>query len=83
MDKKIERSPWRKRIAPVSAAALGLPLAYYYMQRWLSEYVYRVSITPDLLIIATLVAAFVAIATVVAQSLKVALSNPVNSLRYE
>jgi putative ABC transport system permease protein len=65
------------------AAVVGLPLAYYGMQRWLSGYVYRVSITPDLLIIATLVAAFVATATVVAQSLKVALSNPVNSLRYE
>lgn len=65
------------------AAVVGLPLAYYGMQRWLSGYVYRVSITPDLLILAALMAAFVATTTVVLQSLKVALSNPVNSLRYE
>jgi ABC-type antimicrobial peptide transport system permease subunit len=65
------------------AALVATPLAYLLMQRWLEGYVTRISITPWPFVMAILSLGFVTGFLIVVQTVKAALSNPVNSLRSE
>ncbi|MFN0212969.1 MAG: ABC transporter permease [Saprospiraceae bacterium] len=65
------------------AIVIGSPLAYYFMQQWLSDFAYRIDIQANVFIAAALVAAVIAFLTVGGQSLRAALTNPVESLRSE
>jgi putative ABC transport system permease protein len=67
----------------IVACVIALPLAYYSMNQWLENFAYRTSISAEIFIISPLIAALIAIFTVSYQSIKAALSNPVESLRYE
>ena len=62
---------------------LAWPLAYYAMHRWLKNFAYRIDISPDVFLYSGIMAVFIAMFTVCFHSLKAALSNPVDSLRYE
>lgn len=65
------------------ANIIAWPLAYLLTHQWLQNYAYRIdeNIIPFILVgLFTFIAAFVLIA---AQCFKVAVSNPVNSLKYE
>jgi putative ABC transport system permease protein len=53
------------------------------MNKWLQNFVYRTSIGWWTFILAGGLALVIALATVSYQSIKAALANPVNSLRYE
>lgn len=66
-------------IAFVAAA----PLAYLAMQRWLENFAYRIEIGAGVFLLAGLAAVGIALATVSWQSIKAALTNPVDSLRNE
>jgi len=66
-------------IAFVPAAALG----WYVSHTWLQDFAYRVEINPVLLLLSGVAAIVIAWLTVSFQSIKAAVSNPVNSLRYE
>jgi putative ABC transport system permease protein len=59
------------------------PLAYYAMNRWLADFAYRVEIGLGVFVLAGLLALVIAWLTVSYQSIKAALANPVESLRYE
>ncbi len=59
------------------------PVAYYAMSRWLSGYAYRTSIDPSVFILSGFVALALALITVSAQSIRAALANPVEALKYE
>jgi putative ABC transport system permease protein len=59
------------------------PVAYFIMYKWLQNFAYRVGIRWEIFILAGALAIGIALLTVSYQALKSALSNPVNSLRYE
>jgi putative ABC transport system permease protein len=62
---------------------IAWPAAYYVMHLWLQEFAYKVSIGPLLFGLSAGLTLFVALATVSYHSLRAALANPVDSLRYE
>jgi len=65
------------------AAFFAYPLAYWAMHRWLQGYAYRIAIQVWPFVIATGLAFVIAILTVSYQSVKAALANPVEALKYE
>lgn len=65
------------------AGVIALPLAYVLTERWLADFAYRTSISPFPFVMAILLSLMVAILTVSFQSIRVALSNPIDALRYE
>jgi putative ABC transport system permease protein len=65
------------------ANLIAWPLAWYIMHVWLQGFAYRVSLNPLLFLLAGLAALAIALVTVAYQSLKAALANPIDSLRYE
>lgn len=67
----------------VIALAIASPLAYYFMDNWLADFAYRISIQWWVFAVAGLTAVTVAFLTVGFQSVKAALANPVESLRSE
>ncbi|MDN5201000.1 ABC transporter permease [Fulvivirgaceae bacterium BMA10] len=62
---------------------IAIPIAWKIMQKWLEDFVYRTEISWDVFLVAGLMALMIAIFTISYQSIKAALSNPVNSLRSE
>jgi putative ABC transport system permease protein len=67
----------------VIANAVAWPVAYLAIDRWLETFAYRTNITLTIFILSGLLVLFIALATVSYQSIKAALANPVDSLRYE
>ncbi len=65
------------------ASMLALPVAYLLMQKWLENYAFRVEITWWMLLIPVLLVSLIALLTISFQTIKAALANPVESLRYE
>jgi putative ABC transport system permease protein len=65
------------------ANVLAWPLAYYAMHRWLGNFAYRIGIGFDIFVFSGVLAAVVAVITVMYHSVRAALLNPVDSLRYE
>jgi putative ABC transport system permease protein len=59
------------------------PVAYLLMKSWLQKFAYRMDLGMDIFIISGLLAFGVALLTVSFQSIKVALANPAQALRYE
>jgi putative ABC transport system permease protein len=62
---------------------LAVPVAYYAMNVWLDDFAYRIALGPGVFILSGLVAVMIAWLTVSYQSIKAALTNPVEALRYE
>jgi ABC-type antimicrobial peptide transport system permease subunit len=62
---------------------IAVPIAFYYLQGWLQQYQYRIGISPLVLAGAGLLTILITIVTISFQAIKVALSNPVKSLRTE
>lgn len=65
------------------AMALGWPVAWYFMSRWLEGFAYRVDLSPVVFIAGGLLALVIAMATVAFQAARAAVQNPVESLKYE
>lgn len=65
------------------ACAIAIPLAYYYLNNWLQDYDYRISITWWVFVSAVAGAVLVTLATVSFQAIKAAVANPVKALRSE
>jgi putative ABC transport system permease protein len=65
------------------ASLIAFPIAWWAMNRWLDNFPYRVGINWSVFAIAVLAALAIALITVSFQSIKVATSNPVKSLRAE
>jgi len=62
---------------------IAAPLAYWGMSKWLMNYPYRVSINWWVFALAGFLSVMIALITVSYQSIKAAVTNPVNSLRSE
>lgn len=65
------------------ANILAWPIAYYAMSNWLRGFAYRIIIKPWPFLLGALLSFAVALVTVSYQALKSAVSDPVDSLRYE
>jgi putative ABC transport system permease protein len=67
----------------IIAFVMAAPLAYYVMHAWLQDFAYRINIEWWVFAIAGLLAVFIALFTISFQAIKVAIANPVKSLRTE
>ncbi|RYZ60366.1 MAG: FtsX-like permease family protein [Chitinophagaceae bacterium] len=67
----------------VLSCLIATPVAYYYLNSWLSNYDYRVAISWKVFVFASLIALFITLATVSYQSIKAAIAYPIKSLRTE
>ncbi len=65
------------------AIVIATPLAWYFMQRWLSDFAYRIDMSWWMFALAGAVAVGIAFLTVGFQSVRAALADPVKSLRSE
>ena len=65
------------------AFVVAAPLAYFAMSRWLESFAYRIEISGGIFLMAGLTALGMALLTVSYQSIRAALTDPVESLRYE
>jgi putative ABC transport system permease protein len=63
------------------ALIIATPLTWLIMREWLSDFVYKVTMTPGLFLISGLATLLIALATVSFESFKAAFSSPVNGLR--
>lgn len=61
----------------------AFPVAWYFMDKWLQDFYYRIGIGWMPFVAAALAALLVAITTISIQALKAAYSNPVKALKYE
>jgi putative ABC transport system permease protein len=65
------------------ALLIASPIAYYFMQKWLADFPYRIEIQWWHFAISGLAATLVALLSISYQSIKAALMNPVKSLKTE
>ena len=65
------------------AFLIAAPLAYFMMNSWLQDFVYRIKLGVGVFIIAVLVSVIIAWITVGYKAVKAAVANPVKSLRSE
>ena len=62
---------------------IATPLAWYFMQQWLQDFVYRIEIQWWVFALSGLLGILVALLTISIQSIRAAIANPVKSLRSE
>ena len=66
-----------------AALLVAFPVAWWVMNKWLDNYVYRAEISWWMFVLAGLMSIMIAFLTISYQSIKAALANPVDSLRTE
>ncbi len=62
---------------------VGTPLGYYFSNKWLTQYDYRIEISWGVFGMTAILAMLIALFTVSYQALRAAMRNPVNSLKAE
>ena len=67
----------------IIALVIATPLAWYFMNKWLQDFAYRISIGWWVFIAAGALAIIVAFVTIGVQAVKAGIANPVKSLRTE
>jgi putative ABC transport system permease protein len=67
----------------IISAALAIPAAWWYMDGWLSDFPFRISMNPLIFILGAAGTLLLALLTVGYQSMKAAKRNPIDNLRYE
>jgi putative ABC transport system permease protein len=67
----------------LTAFIIAVPISYYGMSRWLEEFAYRTSFGVSEFLLAGALVLFVVLLSVGYQSVRAALANPVDALRYE
>jgi putative ABC transport system permease protein len=65
------------------ANIISWPLAYFAMKALLDNYYYRISLGPQYFILAGVLSLLIAVLTTIFLAVKAAVSNPVESIRYE
>ena len=65
------------------ASVIAFPIAWWFMNKWLEDFAYRIQIKWWVFVLAAFVAISIAIVTVSFQAIKAALANPVKNLRTE
>jgi len=62
---------------------IAWPVAYYFMNKWLQDFAYRINMSWWIFIFAGCIVLAIALITISFQAIKAATANPVESLRYE
>ncbi|MCF7918726.1 MAG: ABC transporter permease [Candidatus Cloacimonetes bacterium] len=62
---------------------LGVPLAIYFVEKWLAHYAYRVRISWDIFLLSGVILFGLTLLTICVQSIITANNNPVKTLKYE
>jgi putative ABC transport system permease protein len=62
---------------------IAIPVAYYLLNFWLREFAYRIELSWWVFLVSGGITLFIALATISYQSIKTAIANPVEALRYE
>ncbi|WP_449436472.1 ABC transporter permease [Pedobacter steynii] len=65
------------------AACIGVPLAYYLMNRWLTSFEFRTTLSWTIILVSIVGTTIIAFLTVSFQAYKAAKANPVDALKYE
>ena len=65
------------------AFVVAAPIAYVAATRWLEDFAFRVEISWPIFLMAGLFVLLIAVLTISFQSVRAALANPVETLRYE
>jgi len=65
------------------ALIIAIPIGFFLGDLFLSNYAYKISITPGLILFGVVLVMVLGLITICSQTLRAALSNPVKSLRYE
>jgi len=65
------------------ANVFAWPLALYFLNKWMQNFAFRVPIGIEIFILSGVLVLVIAMLTVFYQSIKAAIANPVDSLRYE
>ena len=65
------------------ANLIAWPSAYYLMDQWLRQFVYRTELRCDIFILAGVLVFLIAALTIIGHTLNAAMANPVKSIRYE
>lgn len=65
------------------AGLIAAPLTWYLASQWLDEFAFRTQLNPVLFVSAVMVALVISLLAVGAQTIKAAMADPVESLRYE
>jgi len=67
----------------IIAFVVAVPVGWYFMNKWLQDFAYRISISWWVFLIAGIAAMLIAVVTVSFQAIRAALNNPVDNLRTE
>ncbi|MES2829961.1 MAG: FtsX-like permease family protein [Bacteroidota bacterium] len=67
----------------IIANLIAFPIAYIAVNKWLSSYEFRVSISAVPFLVAIILSVLINVVTVSIQSIKVAKANPIDALKYE
>ncbi|MEK6477009.1 ABC transporter permease [Catalinimonas sp. 4WD22] len=67
----------------IIASVVSLPIVYFVMQSWLSDYAFRIDIAWWLLLTPVILVLLIALFTISFQTVRAALADPAKSLRYE
>ena len=70
-------------ILVIVSFAIAIPLGWYAMNEWLSQFPYRIEISPGTFIVAGLSMLLITWTTVAYQSIRAGLTNPVDVLKEE
>ncbi|MBV6645212.1 MAG: ABC transporter permease [Cyclobacteriaceae bacterium] len=62
---------------------ISAPVAYWLLNDWLSDFAYRINLSPDVFLFAFLVILVISFSTVLSRIFKIAKANPVHAIRYE
>jgi putative ABC transport system permease protein len=62
---------------------IAIPATWYFMDRWLNDFAYRVHINASIIILTLLITIMIALLSVYFVAIRAALANPVKSLRTE
>jgi ABC-type antimicrobial peptide transport system permease subunit len=65
------------------AILIGLPIAFFIMKDWLSEFAYKIELRLEYFFLTALLAMFIALATVATQAIRAANRNSIDALREE
>lgn len=65
------------------AIIIAFPIAWYFMNKWLEDFAYRINITWTIFLMASLATLLITLVTISFQAIGAAMSNPVKSLRTE
>ena len=67
----------------IISCVIASPIAFYFLQNWLKQYTYRISISPLVFVGSAVVAIAITAITISFQAVRAALMNPTKSLKAE